>query len=167
MIGLFTDYSLDTVNTFLVSGAILGALYYSALAILSRLSILLSRDGIITLVKCSYKEFNAFVKNKKSLKLNVKLFDLIRAMFIFFIGVFFLLLNYVFVNGTLRIYLIISLTLGIYLSKIISGSKIYLVAIDQVFHFCELLIFVFFYPIKLFYRILTKKRAKNYSTPPI
>ena len=167
MINLFTDFPLDTVNVFFIFGAISGALYYSAFAVFSCLSALLSKEGINTLVKGRYKELICLLKTTKTLDNTTKFCDFIRSIFIFLIGVFLVILNYVFVNGIARIYLIIFLLLGVCLLKIIVRSKIYSVAIDLILSFAAFFLFAFFYPTKLIYRILTKKRMQNYSTPPI
>ena len=167
MINLFSDFHLDTVNIFIGLGVVTSALSYSALEVLSRLSILLSKDGINALVEGRYTEWFNFLKVKRKIRLDTKFRDLIRAIFILFPGVFLILLNYVFVNGTLRIYLIISIILGVCFSKIIIASKICSIAIDLFFHFLVLILFVLFSPIRTIYRIMTKKRSQNYSTPPI
>ena len=159
MINLFSDFHLDTVNIFIGLGVVTSALYYSALEVLSRLSILLSKDGINALVEGRYTEWFNFLKVERKIRLDTKFRDLIRAIFILFPGVF--------VNGTLRIYLIISIILGVCFSKIIIASKICSIAIDLFFHFLVLILFVLFFPIKTIYRIMTKKRSQNYSTPPI
>ena len=167
MIDLYTDFSLDTVNTFFVFGAMLGAIYYFILEVLLRLSILFSKNGLSTLIKGRYKEFSTLIKMRGALNLNIKLHDLVHAIFIFISGSFLVLLNYVFVNGTLRIYLIICILGGIYFSKIITKSKIYSIVLNLFFSFSGLILFVLFYPIKLIYRIITKKAVENYSTPLI
>lgn len=167
MINLLANFPLDTVNTFFIFGVISGVLYYCTSALLSRVSALLSRDGANTLLKGCYKDLSVFFKERKALTINNKLRDLIRAIFMLIVGFFLVLLNFVFTNGTLRIYLIIFFLVGLYSSKIIIGTKIFSVAIDLVFRFFALFLFVLFYPTRFFYRILTKKRMQNYSTPPI
>ena len=167
MIDLFSDFSHDTINVFIGLGVVISALYYSVLEVLSRLLILLSKDGISVLLKGRYKELLYFLKVERTKGLNTKFRDSMRAIFILLFGVFLVLLNYVFVNGTLRIYLIISIIWGVCFSKIIIASKVFLIAINLFFHFLVLVLFVLFYPIKLIYRIMTKKRLQNYRTPPI
>ena len=167
MIDLFSDFSLDTVNIFIGLGVVTSTLHYFALEVLSRLSILLSKDGISTLVKGCFKEWSTFLKANRIITLNSKLRDFIRAIFILISGVYLVLLNYIFVNSALRIYLIISILIGLYLSKIMITGKIFSIPIDLLFRFFVLIIFLTFYPIKLIHRIITKKRLQNYSTPPI
>ena len=158
MISLFTDFPLDIVNTFFIFGVISGALYYSTFAVLSCLSALLFRDVINTLVKGRYEDLMCLLKTRKSLNPNTKFCDLVRAIFIFLIGVFLVILNYVFANGIVRIYLIIFTLLGICLPKMIVRSKIYSVAIDLILSFATFFLFALFYPTRLIYRIITKKR---------
>lgn len=157
MIDLFTEITSNSVIIFFSFGVVAGILYYTVLGTLFCLSLLLSKKTIQVLIKGNLRELAVFSKAASEIICGTKLCDLIRAFFISIFGSILVFLNFVFVDGILRIYTILFLLLGVTFSKIIANSKMFSIIFGLALYFLETLLFTFFIPIRLTYYILTKK----------
>ena len=167
MIYPFTKISFETIVAFFVFGVISGTLYYTVLTAWFHFSSLLSKEGLRVFFNGRLRELTAVFKSKTTSEFQGRFSDIIRAAFILTLGVFLVFLNYALVDGIPRIYTIISMLSGLYFAGMIIKNKIGSSAFSSLFYLLALYIFVLFYPIKLIYCIITKKRSKNYSIPTI
>ena len=157
MIDLFTEIALDSIIIFFAFGTVAGVLYYAVMVALYHLSLLLSKETMRVLVTGRFRDLATLLKPESEANFQIKLCDSIRAFFVLIFGFALIFLNFVFVNGILRIYAILFLFLGIVFSKIIVKSKMFSIIFSLTLYFLETLLFTFFLPIRLTYCILTKK----------
>lgn len=166
MIELFTKITLQTVSIFSLLGIISGIMYYSTLLTRSRLLILLSSKGRQVLFKGKLRDLIMFSKTIK-LKPEIKFCDSICSFFVLTFGVLFVFVNYVFLDGIVRIYTILFWSLGVYLSNKIVKSKLYSFIFISISRIIEILFLALIHLLKLPCCIITKKYLKKYSIPTI
>ena len=157
MIDLFTEIALDSIIIFFAFGTVAGVLYYAVMVALYHLSLLLSKETMRVLVTGRFRDLATLLKPKSEANFEIKLCDSIRAFFVLIFGFALIFLNFVFLDGILRIYTILFLFLGIVFSKIIAKSKMFSIIFGLTLYFLETLLFTVFLPIRLTYCILTKK----------
>ena len=167
MTPLFAKITFKTIVSFFTVGFICGALYYTFLLCLTCLSTFFSKDVVCSLLKCRYREIRALLKAENTSDFVISSHDVIRAVFILVLGIFLIFVNYALVDGIPRIYTIVSLLFGLCLAKVILKSTPIYLSFRLLFRILLLFLFLLLYPIKLIYRIITKKRTKNYSNPTI
>ena len=157
MIDLFTEIALDSIIIFFAFGTVAGVLYYAVMVALYHLSLLLSKETMRVLVTGRFRDLATLLKPESEANFEIELCDSIRAFFVLIFGFALIFLNFVFLDGILRIYTILFLFLGIVFSKIIAKSKMFSIIFGLTLYFLETLLFTVFLPIRLTYCILTKK----------